>query len=199
MGGMKPGKIDPKRLAFDFDGVVADTMTLFLTLVEKEYGIKGYSLKDITSYDLTECLDIHPDIIAETAMRLMDGDYDYPLKPMAGAPEALRRIAANHGPVLIVTARSHAGPLNDWVGAEIGLSPEDFEIISTGTFDAKPPLLKQRGVLAFVEDRLETCFLLDKAGIAPVVFVHPWNRDPHPFLEARTWDEILALAGLQKK
>ena len=30
-------------------------------------------------------------------------------------------------------------------------------------------------------------------GIAPILFVQPWNRFPHPFREVATWEELTAL------
>jgi len=42
--------IDPMTVAFDVDGVIADTMTLFLELARREYGIAGLNYEDITSY-----------------------------------------------------------------------------------------------------------------------------------------------------
>ena len=48
-----------------------------------------------------------------------------------------------------------------------------------------------------MEDRLETCFVLDKAGIKPVLFRQPWNRGKHPFEEVSTWDELESLIELK--
>jgi hypothetical protein len=42
----------------------------------------------------------------------------------------------------------------------------------------------------FVEDRLDTCHLLKAAGIAPVVFSQPWNREPHDYLQVASWPEL---------
>jgi hypothetical protein len=50
--------IDPASVAFDFDGVVADTMSLFLNIASVEYNINGIGYDDITSYNLEECLSI---------------------------------------------------------------------------------------------------------------------------------------------
>jgi len=50
-------------VAFDIDGVVADTMTLFLDIARQEYQLNSVQYSDITSYKLEECLDIDPEII----------------------------------------------------------------------------------------------------------------------------------------
>ena len=55
--------INPASVAFDFDGVVADTMSLFLEIVRDVYGINSIRYEDITCYDLIECTDLKPEII----------------------------------------------------------------------------------------------------------------------------------------
>jgi hypothetical protein len=72
-----------------------------------------------------------------------------------------------------------------------------IEVIATGSFEDKCGVLKDRGISCFVEDRLETCFLLADAGIEPVVFVQPWNRKPHPFAEVGSWQELEAMIGMK--
>ena len=52
------------------------------------------------------------------------------------------------------------------------------------------PVLLEHGVRYFVEDRLETCYLLDEGSVAPIVFEQPWNQKPHPFKTVRNWHEI---------
>ncbi|MEZ4524658.1 MAG: hypothetical protein R2941_01890 [Desulfobacterales bacterium] len=62
--------------------------------------------------------------------------------------------------------------------------------MATGSFEAKTEVLREKGVSHFVEDRLETCFLLKEEGITPLVFRQPWNREAHPFTEVGTWQEL---------
>ena len=42
-------RVVPDRIAFDVDGVVADTMRLFLDIAREEYGINHTRYEDITS------------------------------------------------------------------------------------------------------------------------------------------------------
>ncbi len=186
---LRTGRIDPRRLAFDIDGVVADTMGLFLDILRDVYGINHASYEDITQYRLEACLDIEPAIIRAATERIIQGDYPCRLDPLPGAVEVLKRLD-DFGPIRLITARPHPGPIPAWI-AQL-LPPERYrvDIISTGAFDAKPAVLKEAGIDVFVEDRLETCFLLQKHDIDPVVFVHPWNREPHPFLEVNGWDQL---------
>ena len=68
-----------------------------------------------------------------------------------------------------------------------------MEVITTGSFDAKADVLNQKKMTFFVEDRLETCYMLQQAGITPILFKQPWNRKEHPFIEVGSWKELEAL------
>ena len=185
--------IDPASVAFDIDGVVADTMTLFLDIAHQEFDFDGIHYKDITCYNLAECLDIEPKIIDAIVSRILDGNYTALLKPLTGAPEVLKKIERHCGPVIFITARPYLGPMRKWIARTLRLDPVFFEIIATGSHEAKAGILQERRISYFVEDRLETCFVLQDAGVRPVLFKQPWNRQPHPFEEVGSWDELHAL------
>jgi len=182
--------IDPKSLAFDIDGVFADTMTLFLDIARDEYNINNVKYEDITSYFLEECIDIDTDIIRAIITRILDGGYRAKLRPFDGAVEVLSGIGRKHSPLVFVTARPYPGPIYDWVLNTLTLEPESIEVFTTGSFEGKAEVLLSKGFSYFVEDRLETCFFLKDAGINPVLFKQPWNRESHPFPEVGTWSEL---------
>lgn len=186
-------KIDPASVAFDIDGVLADTMTLFLDIARHEYDINWISYEDITCYQLEDCLDLDARIITSIITRIMDGDYSVPLKAISGAPDVLNRLATNYNPLLFVTARPYLGPIRDWVQRVLQLDSASIEIVTTGSFAAKVSILLERQISYFVEDRLETCFSLQEAGVVPVLFKQPWNREHHPFREVGTWQELESL------
>jgi 5'(3')-deoxyribonucleotidase len=193
--------IDPAKVAFDIDGVVADTMTLFIEIARSEYGLEGLRYEDITQYNLEKCFsDVDPGIINEIIRKLVDGDYEAGLPPIADAPDVLGKLARNRAeqggnplPLLFVTARSHTGPMREWVRDDLPLAPDMVEIVPTKDPERKAEILLDRGISHFVEDRLETCHLLHKAGITPVLFRQPWNREKHPFTEVGTWRELESL------
>ena len=185
--------IDPAALAFDIDGVVADTMTLFLEIARDEYGINSIRYEDITRYNLADCLDMDPEIIDRIVINLLDGDHGTRLRPLTGAAEFLERFAQSVHPVVFVTARPYIGSLSDWFENVLGLDPSLWEVVATGTHEGKTGILLDRNISYFVEDRLDTCFALRDAGIAPVLFKQPWNREPHPFVEVGSWAELDAL------
>ncbi len=187
--------IDPDSVAFDIDGVFADTMSLFIDIARREYHLDRIRYEDITSYALEECLDIDATLIHTIIARIMNGSHSVPLKPMAGATEVLTRLGWRHSPILFVTARSSRGPIYEWIQDVLPLSRDAIDVVATGSFDAKIDVLAKRDIFYFVEDRLETCFPLQEAGITPILFKQPWNRKRHPFIEVSTWGELESLIG----
>lgn len=184
--------IAPGNIAFDIDGVFANTMALFLEIARKDYGINRIKYEDITQYFLEECLDIEPEVIRVIINRILEEDFDGELKPVEGAVEVLSEIARK-GPLLFVTARPKLSPIKAWVEKMLPQQASRIEVIATGTFEGKADVLKVRGLQYFVEDCLEICFMLGEHGIIPILFNQPWNRSPHPFQEVSTWAEIRAL------
>lgn len=182
--------IDPADVAFDVDGVIADTMSLFLDIAREEYRIEGIRAEDMTCYILEECLDLDPGIIHAILDRILSGNYSATLKPIDGSPAVLTRIARYRNPLLFVTARTDSQLIQQWMQQILPLEDGAIQVVATGTFDGKTAVLLEHGVRYFVEDRLETCFELKNAGIEPVLFSQPWNRERHPFIEVNSWKEL---------
>jgi len=184
------GLIAPESIAFDIDGVIADTMTLFLDIARDEFAIDGIRYEDLRCYNLVDCVAIDPEVIDRIIARILDGGYRATLRPVPGAPAVLERLARRCGQLLFVTARPRIGPISDFVRRWLPAGLDGMDIVATGSFDAKAEVLQERRITHFVEDRLETCVTLDAAGITPVLFVQPWNRSPHAFIEVSSWGEI---------
>ncbi len=185
--------IDPASVAFDIDGVVADTMNLFLDIAREQYNIRHIRYEDIRCYMLEDCLDMDKEIIEDILFKLVEETRSSALKPMDGAADVLAKLGGYRSPVLFVTARHHSDPIREWMHNVLPLDPKAIDVIATGSFDAKIGVLKDRGISYFVEDRLDTCFLLEEAGITPILFRQPWNRQPHPFVEVGNWQELESL------
>ena len=185
--------IDPASLAFDVDGVVADTMGLFLDIASSDYRVAGVRYEDISCYQLTDCIDMDSAVIDAIIERLMKGSYRQALKALDGASEVLSRIAAKKSPILFVTARPHPGPLEHWFEEVLKMPGESVDLVATGSSKSKADILLKKGITHFVEDRLDTCFDLQQIGVTPIVFKQPWNRQKHPFLEVASWKELSAL------
>lgn len=189
--------IETGLVAFDIDGVFADTMTLFLDIARDEYNINAIEYEDIVCYDLETCTDIDPKILDAILHRILDGDYRASLSAFPYASTVLNRIGWDHGSLLFVTARPHVGPIEDWVIQNLSLASDAIEVVAIGTYDGKADLLVKRGITHFVEDRLETCFTLAAAGIRPILFRQPWNRKPHPFIEVDGWRQLESLIAFK--
>jgi hypothetical protein len=188
--------IASSHIAFDIDGVFANTMALFLEIARTDYAINHIKYEDINQYFLEECLDIDPELIRVIIDRILEGDFQTELKPVDGAAEVLSDIA-EAGPLLFVTARPKLLAIKAWVEGILPRQASRVEVIATGTFEGKADVLKARGIRYFVEDCLEICFMLRNRDIIPILFSQPWNRFPHPFQEVSTWAEIRALIDLQ--
>ena len=191
--------VAPSDIAFDIDGVFANTMALFLEIARKDYGINDIRYEDISTYFLEECLDIDPEIIKVIIKRILEGEFESDLLPIDGAVEVLSDIGAAH-PLLFVTARPQLATAEEWVHSMLSLNPSDIEVVATGTFEGKADVLNARGVRYFVEDYLEICYMLSQSAITPILFSQPWNRSSnHPFMEVGSWAEIRALVDLHPR
>ena len=182
--------IDPSTVAFDIDDVVADTMSLFLEIARHEYRLDGFRHADITSYMVEDCINIDKGILDTIFNRIVDGKFSLPLLPLAGAPEVLSRLARYQRPLLFVTARPSLDSISDWIQGVLPLDRNCIDIVATGSFEGKADVLVDRNISFFVEDRLETCYTLEAAGITPILFKRPWNRKAHPFTEVDSWREL---------
>jgi len=191
---MKPGldKIIHNELAFDIDGVVADTFRAFVKIADNQYGVK-LRYDDITDYDFLSVLDIEEDIFNEIIDSILDDPLGMGIMPMDGAVDVLNRLMS-FGPLTLVTARPDNGAMQKWLQEYFQLSNGNgIRLNETGAHVEKLPVLKKYGIKYFVEDRLETCYLVQEAELTPIVFEQPWNQRPHPFHTVRTWDEIAAM------
>ncbi len=190
---LSPNGIPLDRLAFDIDGVVADIMTTFLDMAQEHHGPHDFRYDDITTFYLGDCLGLDPRLIATLIRELIDRPHELPVNPFPHAVPVLCRLA-EEVPLLFVTARDRPEPIQLWLNQTLAPVPSrSIWVMATGDPDTKLHYLKSHAIQYFVEDRLETCFDLARAGITPIVFAQPWNRQPHPFLEVSGWPELARL------
>ncbi len=182
-------KILPGEMAFDIDGVIADTFRTFVHTARKQYGSR-ITYEDITDYDFRKIIDFDPQMADRIVQMILEDPLGSGIRPMKGAVEVLTRLSWVT-PLLLVTARSDKDAIVKWIQNALGLEGEHtVQLEATGTHEEKLPVLLEQGVKYFVEDRLDTCFLLQERLITPIVFDQPWNRGPHPFYRVRTWEDI---------
>jgi len=189
----KPGGIPLDRLGFDIDGVVADIMTTFLDMARERYGPHPFSYEDITTFYLEDCLGFDPQMVSTLIRELIDRPHELPVSPFPQAVPVLSRLA-EEAPLVFVTARDRSEPIQQWLNRTLAPVPQSsIWVMATGDPDTKLHYLRAHAIQYFVEDRLETCFDLARAGITPIVFAQPWNRRPHPFLEVSGWPDLARL------
>ena len=136
------GIIAPESIAFDIDGVIADTMTLFLDIARDEFAIEGIRYQDLRCYNVADCIDLEPVVIDSILTRILDGGYRAPLHPIPGAPRVLERLARRCGQVLMVTARPYLGPIGEFMRRLLPDDLNDMDIVTTGSFDGKAAVLR---------------------------------------------------------
>ncbi len=169
--------IDPCGLAFDIDGVVADTMEVFVTLARERFGFEHISKDDISCYNIYKCLQIEKDVLDELVCLTMDDEHTMQIPPMPGAPEFLTEMAGAH-PLRFVTARIWSESITEWLYQTLPEVPRDrISVIASGAPEKKSEILKELDVRYFVDDRTETCLQLKESGIQPLLFIQPWNRN----------------------
>jgi len=186
-------RIDPSRLGFDIDGVVADTACAFLRIAAHDYGINWFTEEDIREFDVTNCLDMDPQAINDIFHRLMIDPLSEKMQPMPYAISVLEDLATE-GPLTFITARPFKQPIAQWL--EENLSDNAFRharIAAMGEHDGKSHYLKKLGIHFFIDDRAETCKDLAEEGFTPIVFEQPWNRNKHDLASVSNWLEIRRL------
>jgi hypothetical protein len=186
------GPIDPCLLAFDIDGVVADTMAVFVRLAHEKYGLTRLSKQDMICYNLHECLGLEREIIDDLIRLTLDDQHTMEIPPVPGAPEVLMELAETV-PLRFVTARMRPESITEWLFTALpGVLHDRITVIASGAPETKPPILNGLDVRYFVEDRIETCRHLKEAGIEPLLFDQPWNRNQQAdgFIRVQNWMQL---------
>ncbi|MGA2403021.1 MAG: haloacid dehalogenase [Syntrophobacteraceae bacterium] len=184
--------IDPCRLAFDIDGVVADTMEVFVRLAHERYALTHICKEDLLCYNLYDCLDLKKEIIDDLICLTLDDEHTMQIPPVPGAPEVLTELA-RAAPLHFVTARIWPESITQWLFAILpGVPRERIKVIASGAPEVKLHILNGLEVRYFVEDRVETCRQLKEAGIQPFLFEQPWNRDEPAdgFIRIENWTQL---------
>ncbi len=184
--------IDPRLLAFDIDGVVADTMAIFVRLAHEKYGLTRLSQQDMICYNLYECLCLEKEIIDDLIRLTLDEEHTMQIPPVPGAPEVLTELA-RVVPLRFITARIWPESITQWLLTILpGVPHERVTVIASGAPETKLDILNGLDIRYFLEDRIETCRHLKEAGIEPLLFDQPWNRNEQAdgFIRVRNWMQL---------
>ena len=192
-------RIDPEKLGFDFDGVIADIGEAFVRLACNEYGYCSLRVEDLSSFQVEECLDIPGSIIDRIFDDILEDSLGIGLKPMAGAIDTLRRLS-RVATITVITARPSLEPVQAWFDHywDTGTNSR-IRLIATGDHDDKERYIRQCGLHHFVDDRTITCLYLAEAGLAPLVFSQPWNNGRHQLPSVEDWKQLGALLDIDAR
>lgn len=185
--------ITADTIGFDLDGVIADTAETFLRLACSRYGYCSFTSKDITNFELEDCIPIPRDLVDQIFTEILTDSLATELKPMKGAVETLS-LLAEKSTVTIITARPLLPPVLDWIDVFFPARTRDaMKVIATGDHNDKVRHIHEHGLKYFVDDRAETCMQLASAGITPLVFSQPWNQNRHNLQTVENWVDIQKL------
>jgi uncharacterized protein len=178
------------HLAFDIDGVFADTMALFIRLTREYHQIDSIRYEDITQYYLYDCLPLDRELIDGVIEKILDYPHALEMAPLAHSVPVLTRYAEIH-PLVFITARPKEAPIRDWVLQTLpDVAPENIRVIAAGEHHLKVDILKDLGFSYYLDDHLDTCIQLSQNGISPIVFNQPWNKGNHNFHRVDDWQEV---------
>jgi len=181
-------KIHPAKIAFDFDGVVADTFRLFVKLADSEFGIR-INYESISDYNFLNVVKMDKALADKLIEILTEIPHGIDLSPNTGAIQILTKIS-KVSPILFVTARPYGKPVEKWIEQTMPDIKDLIHVEATGDYTSKLPFLKKNDITYFVEDRLDTCSQLAESGITPIVYDQPWNRGSHIFKVVENWHDI---------
>ena len=184
--------IQPNEIAFDIDGVCADTFRRFLERARELYGFQ-MKYEEITDYEFWKVINLEKDRILHIFHSILKTPVEVGLQPIPGAVDVLTRLG-NCGCLRFVTARPDDKPIYFWLRTILpDVNPDLICVKATGASEEKIPYLTGKGVRYFVEDKLATCFLLKSTSVNPIVFDQPWNRQPHPFQIVSGWEDLFSM------
>lgn len=189
-------RVDPTQLGFDIDGVAADILEAFLRILERDYGMSGYRLEDLTEHMIEKCWNIPQTLVSKVILQIIDDPIGCGLKLMPGAGEVLQELGEEHT-LTFITARPQGHSAYVWLHHHLDLPADRIVVEYTNCHDSKLQLLKKHDISYFIDDRAETCVGLAQAGINSIVYHSPWNEGKHELPVVRDWAEIRELVGLQ--
>ena len=186
-------KIQSGEIGFDLDGVIADTAEAFIRLACEEHAFCSFTLKDISTFQVEDCLNIPVPVVEEIFDAILRDSLTTGLQPMAGAVEVISAMT-DVAPVTIITARSLHQPVEAWLEHFFPCAVcANIRLVAMGRHDDKARYIHEHKLRYFVDDRAETCLQLADMAITPLVFSQPWNIGKHTLQSIESWQEIHAM------
>ena len=185
--------INGHEIGFDLDGVIADTGEAFLRLACEEFDYCSFTLEDITSFQVEDCIDIPTELVEQIFHAILKDSLGTGLIPMSGAVEVITEMA-DRDPVTIITARPLERPVSDWLDHFFpARTCRQIKLVAMGDHDDKTRYIKEHNLRYFVDDRMETCLQLSETEITPILYNQPWNQRNNKLQSVSSWQEIKEL------
>ncbi len=189
-------KIQSKEIGFDLDGVIADTAEAFIRLACEEYAFCSFTLADITTFQVEDCLDIPLSVVERIFDAILQDSLATGLQPMPGSVEVITEMTLS-APVTIITARSLQQPVEEWLDHFFPAPVcANIRLVAMGCHTDKARYIHEHKLRYFVDDRAETCVQLAAMAITPFVFSQPWNQGNHGLQSVTGWQEIQTMLAL---
>ncbi len=184
------------EIGFDFDGVVADIGEAFIRIACDEYNYCSFTLDDIISFQVEECISVPQTIIEQIFSDILADSLATGLRPLTHAVEILTAMTKSSR-ITIITARSLEDPVHDWLDTYFDTEAKNnINLIAMGDHDNKVRYAQEHDLNYFVDDRIETCRQMAAANITPLVYSQPWNRNCANLQTVSSWHQIRALIDL---
>lgn len=188
--------LELNQTAFDIDGVVIDVVTPLLKILADQYGYTGFTAEDITEFDLTAALGVPETVVREAVGLLLDQPLAVRAQPYPEATETLAALCLQE-PLVFITARHRADLTRELLASALPHLPAHrYEVVATGDPFRKLEWLRTHGRTYLVDDHLETCRQLARAGLRPILFDQPWNRHDHDLFRVKGWPDLARIFGL---
>ena len=183
-------QIQPSKIGFDFDGVIADIGEAFIRLACEEHNYCSFSLADITDFHVEKCTSVPEEIVQTIFSDILRNSLATGLMPIDGAMKVLADLT-KYDLVTIITARSEERPVSDWLEHYL---PADIcsriKLIAMSDHDLKVRFIKQEKLQYFIDDRAETCAQIANANLTPILYRQPWNSAWNHFATVSNWSDI---------
>lgn len=164
-------------IAFDLDGVIADSLQAYLDYFDEKFGIH-LSKSKVTKWRLDEVTGLNIQKVLGT-FEVVFGDPNR-VVPVRGSIECLEKYYKLVGKIPII---SHRFGKNGVIGARKWLNKylKNKYTLTISDPDRKVRIMEKRKYFGLVEDNPNTALEVAKAGFLSIIFDAPYNRSvKHP-------------------
>lgn len=164
------------NIGYDIDGVICNFGKALSEFLKTEFGAE-VDLSQVEKYD------DFAEIVRSYGIEVLDsficsiGAVD--AEPYEGVETINKRYNQGHK-IYFITARTHEDNVLKWLYKNKIMYSDIFFTHSHNKYK----IIKDLGLYTYIDDRIETLFSIcdNKIPVVPVVRDHPWNRDPHDYL-----------------